>query len=329
MYDMQQLHTCFDTDSEMVGIDNRCSACISHDIKDFIGPLKESKRTIKGFGGIKHTSNIMEGTIKWKWEDDEGKVHKHVIPNSYYVPDGRVRLLSPQHWAKEQKGKLKRDTGETTNAYQSKLQWGDNGKYTLTVPMSYDTNVATFTLAPGYKNFDLYCKEAKIDCEREDANPTINRAVTDDEEGEAAVPAKPYIKYVWKQPSPATPLQRDFNLDGPQATQYRINEALPDMSRQASDMLKLHYKLGHIPFAKMRIMAQKGLIPSRYKTCEIPLCTACIYAKQTRRPWRQKPTKINTPTRTNLKPGDVVSVDQMVSPTPGFIAQITGILTTK
>ena len=87
----KQQHTVnFDTDLKTVGIDNRCSACISCDINDFIGPLTESNRTIKGFGGVKHSSNIMSGTIKWKWCDDQGKVHKHVIHNSYYVPKGKV-----------------------------------------------------------------------------------------------------------------------------------------------------------------------------------------------------------------------------------------------
>jgi hypothetical protein len=34
--------TNFDTDLETIGIDNRCTACISHKIEDFIGPLRES-----------------------------------------------------------------------------------------------------------------------------------------------------------------------------------------------------------------------------------------------------------------------------------------------
>ena len=33
-------------------------------------------------------------------EDDEGKIETFKIPNSYLVPDGDARLLSPQHWAK-------------------------------------------------------------------------------------------------------------------------------------------------------------------------------------------------------------------------------------
>jgi hypothetical protein len=39
----------------------------------------------------------------------------------------------------------------------------------------------------------------------------------------------------------------------------------------------------------------------------------------------KKPT-IN---QTDLQPGDMVSVDQIVSPIPGLVAQITGTLTTK
>ena len=91
----------FDTDSAKVGIDNRCSACMSHTIEDFEGPLVEYSRSIKGFGGTR-IYNVKKGTIVWRWMDDDGMVHKFTIPNSYYVPDGGMRLLSPQHWAKSQ-----------------------------------------------------------------------------------------------------------------------------------------------------------------------------------------------------------------------------------
>jgi hypothetical protein len=39
----------FYTDSAPIGIDNRCTGCISHQTKDFKGPLQESNRAIKGF----------------------------------------------------------------------------------------------------------------------------------------------------------------------------------------------------------------------------------------------------------------------------------------
>ena len=53
----------FDTDSEAIGVDNRCSGCISYKIEDFVGVSKDSHRTIKGFGGTR-TKNIKIGTIK-------------------------------------------------------------------------------------------------------------------------------------------------------------------------------------------------------------------------------------------------------------------------
>ena len=86
----------FDTDSGRVGVDNRASACISDDIGDFIGPLTKVNRAIKGFGG-ERVMNVYKGTICWKWNDNDGETHRFVIPNSYYVPQGKCRLLSPQH----------------------------------------------------------------------------------------------------------------------------------------------------------------------------------------------------------------------------------------
>jgi hypothetical protein len=110
----------FDTDSHRIGIDNRASACISAYIEDFQGPVRKVNRTIKGFGG-EHVRDVSMGTIIWKWCDNEGKTDRFTIPNSYYVPSGGVRLLSPQHWAKTQigakaKGHKAQEVGETTTA---------------------------------------------------------------------------------------------------------------------------------------------------------------------------------------------------------------------
>ncbi len=60
--------TTFDTDSETVGIDNRCSGCISHIRDDFVGNLRPSNRLVKGFAGSR-TTNVQVGTLRWRWED--------------------------------------------------------------------------------------------------------------------------------------------------------------------------------------------------------------------------------------------------------------------
>ena len=41
----------WDSDSGLIGIDNRCLVYMSHDPTDFMGDLQECKRIVKGFGG--------------------------------------------------------------------------------------------------------------------------------------------------------------------------------------------------------------------------------------------------------------------------------------
>ena len=40
-----------DVDTNTIGIDNQCSACLSHDISDFVGRVTKTNRRIKEFGG--------------------------------------------------------------------------------------------------------------------------------------------------------------------------------------------------------------------------------------------------------------------------------------
>ena len=59
------------------------------------------------------------------------------------------------------------------------------------------------------------------------------------------------------------------------------------------------------------------------------MCSACMYGKATRKAWRRR-NKDNTDEDVKPKqPGELVLVDQLISPTPVFIAHMCGILTTK
>jgi hypothetical protein len=95
----------------------------------------------------------------------------------------------------------------------------------------------------------------------------------------------------------------------------------------SAQLLHWHYRLGHLPFKTIQAMAHQGQLPSSLKSCKVPQCAACLYGKATKRPWRTRatPSKV-TPTIVN-GPGDCVSVDQLISSTPGLIAQISGWLT--
>ena len=347
-----------DTDSAPIGIDNRCSLCISHVAEDFIGELVETNRRIKGFGGLVSQS-IKMGTLLWRWDDDQGRQHKFIIPNSLYVPSGRCRLLSPQHWAQTRKG-VDKPAMETTTDTQTTLTWG-NQQYKLTVPLGKGDNVATLQMSPGFNQYELFCEAATAEHKDEENPIPQSTPIVSDDEGEyehTSSQNEIETQRTWESafedapeciPIPENEPKQDQqsiqsmdeSQDQPRAVTFESEPhtmRLPTESQQTEDLssgsdtallLRYHYKYGHISFHKLKKMAQQGIIPTRLKDTYTPTCLACQYAKATRKPWRNKKQKHFKKPIQATKPGQVVSVDQLVSPTPGLIAQMTGILTTK
>ena len=74
-------------------------------------------------------------------------------------------------------------------------------------------------------------------------------------------------------------------------------------------------------------MAEQGLLPTRLATCAIPVCSACQFGKSSKRPWQKNTRRIEAEVERAQAPGDVFSVDQMISQTLGIIAQMAGFLT--
>ena len=105
----------------------------------------------------------MTGTLVWKWLDDDGRVHTFRIPDSFYVPSGKMRLLSPQHLSRALKKQGKDKFPQSTSNEVCTLDWGNNGQFRRTIPIDRKTNVFTFDLAPGYDNFCAYCAQCHQD----------------------------------------------------------------------------------------------------------------------------------------------------------------------
>ena len=176
----------FDTDAKPIGVDNPCSACISSYIEDFIGPLEDTNKTIKGFAGAQ-TNNPKIGTLRWQWSDDSGKRHTFEIPNSYYIPSCELRLLSPQHWAQTRNPVDRETTRFITSSVNVYLRWtnGDEN-YELTLPLNKrGSNVGTLYSHPGYNKYDLFCQAAAITI-ADDNDPIALPAnlISDDEDNE-------------------------------------------------------------------------------------------------------------------------------------------------
>lgn len=323
----------FDTDSAAVGIDNRASGCMSYSRDDFVGPLKPVTRTIKGFGGSQ-VYDISIGTLKWSWLDDEGVNHTFLIPNSYHVPELTTRLLSPQHWGKTQRGKDKRrlGTGEETTYGACSLFWGDR-KYRKTIEVDPYTNVFTFDLAPGYTKYHAFCSEIGIDDTADLDFPVIADSTTVVSDDESSIDGDIDTDIPDQDPIFET---RDLPMESDSPPLQELPSCIPveptdsedrQPSNVAAEFLRYHLKFNHCSPRRIQMMAKLGLLPRRLAKCDIPVCSACQFGKASRRPWRQKTVQNLAKVEAATAPGHVVSVDQLVSRTPGLVAQMAGTLT--
>lgn len=154
------------------------------------------------------------GTLRcWTWEDDHGQQHSFDIPNSYYVPDGKLRLLTGQRTR----------CGETTNGNECVLFWND-GNHKLHIELGRDNNVATFPLAHGYPKFEAFCCEAALNDPSSDPIAMPSSIISDDEDDheEVTTGTPQSLKPSWQRNvtssdtgTPQTTGTTTFDLNGP------------------------------------------------------------------------------------------------------------------
>ena len=224
------------------------------------------------------------------------------------------------------------------------------------------SNVGTLYSHPGYNKYDLFCQAADITI-TDDKNHIAILAnlisdYEDNEESDIAPQIGPPPILIPKgnrlnqgTPSKQIPEDTEAELKGvnphelhlsPEQkgiTTSKLPAAIKDddilvivdeEDRQEStpeaELLMAHHRFQHISFSKLQEMARQGILPQRLAQCKIPSCSAWLCGKATKRAWRSKQGKQRKRNKT-LKPREVISVEQMVSPVPGFIAQMVGFLT--
>jgi hypothetical protein len=117
-----------------------------------------------------------------------------------------------------------------------------------------------------------------------------------------------------------------FNPNPPEAEEE--DSPLAAANNQANGM-HWHYRLGHLTFAKLRQLALNGKIPKKLALIKPPKCAGCLFGAMTKIPWRGKESKSSHKVFAATKPGETVSVNQMVSTEVGFFSQLKGKLTKK
>jgi hypothetical protein len=324
----------FDSDSKLMAIDNCCSKCITNKLSDYIEPPMRVNTRVQGIGGT--ITATLCGTVRWEIEDDNGVVHQQTIPGTYYNPNSEYKLYSPQHMAQVYKDHDPKPHGTWCATYDDSvvLQW-DQRKFTRTVPLDRKRNVALIRSAAGYQKFTAFCNTV---CEDE---PLVAFTHTNQTDGGQTEPEYPDDQFCQDTESPDSARRHPdlpdeaFIRDADRADDHTIDPPTFDLhdgptayEETKAQMLEWHCRLGHLPFNKIQEMAKRGDLPSKFAKCPAPMCGACLYAKKTRKAWRGRPTS-QTHTRVAAAPGDIVAIDQMVSPTPGLVAQMKGFITKK
>ncbi len=98
-------------------------------------------------------------------------------------------------------------------------------------------------------------------------------------------------------------------------------------SDKQAELMRWTYCLGHLAFSKLKQLALKNKIPKQLTKVKPPVCASCLFGAMTRVPWQGKEGSSEHTVFTATKPGEIVSVDQLISTQVGFIAQLKGRLT--
>jgi hypothetical protein len=276
----------FDTDSFVIGVDTFASIMLGNHPDQFEN-LKMHNNTeveeIKGGLDIKGS-----GMFKFHIEDNKGGLHLIKITNSKYVPDLRVCLLSPHHWAQEAKDHHPVPKGTKTNTSNEALtlMW-NQCRHRRTIPYHPLTNTPSFCTATAsciYRAFVALFEAAETHYHRREhvlqipGQLHLDKEFTAKENVHTGILKKPLTasegaisNYLTVQASNL--LSEKGDKEEKQTTRMgpltfdvspKLEEDKHVYLAAADDQAKLmrwHYCLSHLAFSKLKQLALNGEIP--------------------------------------------------------------------
>jgi hypothetical protein len=276
---------------------------------------------------------------------------RNKIPSSLYIPNLKRCLLSPQHWVQEV-GDKQTWMGNYGDSYV--LNWRGGKK---TVPFQPTTNVPVFYMASSSRSYCAFaatfeameasyfqrekvlefpgCRDLMNDIVPEefvaeenlnyDKEVSVDEGVSEDNETikTSNLPPPPADK------NPSEAIRRGPLTFDPLPSQEEGEDTQLAAANNQTKLMRWHFCLGHLPFARLKQLALNGKIPKKLAKAKPPKCAGCLFGAMTKIPWHGREAKASHEVFVATKPGQCVSVDQMTSMEVGFYAQTKGKLTTK
>ena len=206
-----------------------------------------------------------------------------------------MKLFSPQHWStemKRQRPHLKKPSS-TTDADTTTLWW-NNGEDVITIPHDPNTNVATFQLAPGYKDFKTFIMDSELMTDKAAAEQQELPMVTGDEYSFASDEGHPdedtedpwitdWHYDLTQEEHTDVPLTDPEGALDAEGAMPRLFDLTPDdqitservltsdeeeeakQSNPSLELLLTHHRHNHLSFAKIKAMAAANILPARLK----------------------------------------------------------------
>ena len=271
-------------------IDTGCSVSLTPFKSDFISEIFETDA--KEMHGLSSSTKIEGyGLVQWDVIDVFGKVET-VRTYSYYIPDAPIRLFSVQSYFKENDGgKMKQDQDKVIIETPKGIE--------LTFPYDSHSNLPL-----------IYLNQESDKCL-------------------------------------GVPTDLMSNLGSTELLESTIS-LLDDMNHNLNvhqkELMLWHYRLCHAGQGWIQDLMRKRKLEvgvpsedpiiltgthSKASSCDHPTCPACRLAKMHKRSTGSqlvsaKPEKEMALKRSDLKPGDTVSLDQYTSKTPGRLPHTRG-----
>ena len=152
--DYEEKPLTWDSDSLIIGIDQHTSISISNEKRHFV-ELQESNAKVVGVDRVRRGITAGKGKLVWFVEDDQGIIHKWVLPNAYYIQECPKCLLSPQFFAKY--GNTNKGTTQCLQLWnRTVLKWGSEGQFTKTIWLGRGKAVPDMMSAPSTNTYREY-----------------------------------------------------------------------------------------------------------------------------------------------------------------------------
>ena len=252
-------------------------------------------RKVRGIKG--HAKATHRGTLKWHIKDVNGLVHTMLIKGAYLIPDAATRILLLQHLAQQAEDHYPKEegTGALMTSKNITLFWSQRC-FANTVPLDPSTNMGLTTTASSARSFHAFCTTVAVP-ETTQPNIFTTHIIPDEDDNDSFQPKDPIepppqdddhdIPHSHVDDSVAAISQTTLIDLGP--ITHVIPEDQEPMSLDPHDeLLRWHYRLGHLPFDCIKQLATKGQLPKHLLASKKPFCSACQYSKMMKRPWRVK-----------------------------------------